>query len=244
MSTRLETYLGRASSGVSKAQRAVIQAELRGNIELRSAELELLGLTHAQGVECALEELGAPNHISHGMAWVYTAPRAVRWAFTAMFAAWCCIAPLSLMTVHVNASIVTDASGKLTNVTLETDSFSTALAAAGIGLSETALSDTALGTNHRFTTAHALDWATRDDQTRPSFAPPKFGLTTNLELLQALRVLCNATAHVTLESPDSSVVYRVTWQGTTSRIALNLDQSQALAFHESIGRTFKYPCQR
>ena len=231
MSTRLEIYLRRASSGVPSAQRAVIQAELRGNIALRISELELLGLTHEKGVERALEELGAPSHIGHGMAWVYTVPRALRWAFTTMFAAWCCLAPLNPLTVHVKASVITDDVGKFSGVNVESDSFSSALAAAGIGL-------TALQTNHGFTTVQALDWAAHDHQTRPSFT------ITNLELHQAMRVLCNAAARVTLESLSSSVVFRVTWQGSTSRIALNLDPHQALAFHEGVGSTFKHPCQR
>ena len=231
MKTRLEIYLRRASSGVPSAQRTVIQAELRGNIALRVSELELLGLTHEKGMERALEELGAPTHISHGMAWVYTVPRALRWAFTTMFAAWCCLAPLNPLTVHVKASVITDDVGKFSGVNVESDSFSSALAAAGIGL-------TALQTNHGFTTVQALDWAARDHQTRPSFT------ITNLELHQALRVLCNAAARVTLESLSSSVVFRVTWQGSTSRIALNLDPHQALEFHEGVGSTFKHPCQR
>lgn len=239
MNTPLERYLRRAVIGVPSAQRAVIQAELRGNIALRVAELELLGLTPAQGVERALEELGAPSQISHGMAVIYTSPRALRWALASLLAAWCCVAPLNPMTVLVKANIVTDAAGRLSSVNVEENSFSSALAAAGM-----TLSNTALGTSHRFTIAQALDWATRDDQPRPSFATPKFGLTSHLELRQALRVLCNAAAQVTLESSPSSVVFRVTWQGSTSRIALNLGLHEALEFHEAVGRTFKQPCQR
>ena len=177
MSQHLETYLRRAVIGVPSAQRAVIQAELRGNILLRSA--------------------------------------------------------------------VTDDSGKLTGVNLESESFSSALATAGIGLYAPALT-----ANLGFTTAHAWDWAIRDNLIQPSLTAAKFGLNTkfrltnNLELLQALRVLCNAAAHVTLESPSSSVVFRVTWKGSTSRIALNLDPRQALEFHEGVASGFKHPCER
>jgi hypothetical protein len=242
MNPHLETYLRRASSGVPSAQRADIRAELRANIELRATELELLGLTHAQGVERALEELGAPNRISRGMAWVYTAPRAVRWAFTAMLATLCCVSPLNPLTVQVQASAVTDASGKLTGINLETNSFSTALAAAGIPLSERLLETNSAWALNRlgqgFTTARSWDGTMRYDLAQPT-SP-----ATSLELTDALRALCDTSARVTLESSSSEVVFRVTWQGSTSRIALNLEPIEALEFHEGVGRDLEQPCRQ
>jgi hypothetical protein len=238
---RLEAYLRRASSGVPSAQRAVIQAELRGNIHLRATELELLGLTHAQGVERALEELGAPSRISRGMVWVHSAPRVARFVFAAMLAALCCIAPLNPLTVRVNASAVTDASGKLVGVNLETDSFSTAIRAAGIALSSTTL-ETSLPwivrSGQGFSTSRSWDSAAL---TQPEF--DTLDDLVNLDLTQALHALCDASARVTLESPSSEVVFRVSWQGSTARLALNLAPTQALEFHTGVGRALERPCQ-
>jgi hypothetical protein len=232
MNPHLETYLRRASSGVSAAHRAVIRDELRANIDLRASELELLGLTHAQGVERALEELGAPQRISGGMAWVYTAPRAVRWAFTALLVAFCCIAPLHPLTVQVQASAVTDSSGTLTGVRLETNSFSTALAAAGIPLTDATQQNAGMF-GQRFTTARS--W---DDSARRALRAP----VSPLELRDALNALCDLSASVTLEDTPSAVVFRVTWQGNTSRIALNLDGDDVNAFHARLGRSLERPC--
>jgi hypothetical protein len=242
MNVRLESYLKRATNGVPRRQRTEIQAELRANIDLRATELELLGLTHAEGVNRALEEMGAPKLIRHGMAWVYTAPRAVRWAFSAMLTAFCCVAPLNPLTVHVQASAVTDASGKLKGINLETTSFSTALEAAGIPLNDAGLDSGAVWSSNRlgqrFTTARSWNEATRYRLDHPTPS------ALNLELTDALRALCALSARVTLESPSSSVVFRVTWQGSTSRIALNLEPVDALEFHEGVGRNLGQPCQR
>jgi hypothetical protein len=239
MNPRLETYLRRASSGLPLAQRGMVQAELRGNILLRAAELELLGLTHAQGVARALEEMGAPAHINSGMAWVYTAPKAVRWAFAALLAAWCCVAPLTPATVHVRASAVTNAAGKLTGVNLEPTSFSMAIRAADI-----ALSSTPLEMSQGFGVAHAWNGLIGSDGTWPLRLAQPALTNAHLELSHALRVLCDASARVNLEPSTAEVVFRVTWQGTTARVALTLAPVQVLEFHAGVGRTLEHPCQR
>jgi hypothetical protein len=236
--TPLESYLRRATRGLGASQRALLRAELTGNIEIRALELQLLGLSFEQGVTRALEEMGEASSISNGMAWVYTAPRAARWAVSVALALLCCVAPLNPLTLHVQASSVTDASGRMTGVNLETRSFSTALASAGIPLSRTNLESVDwLEFSESFSTARA--W---DDRARYELRFPDSGV--DLELTSALRALCAMNASVTLEPISSQVRFRVAWQGIATSIALDLEPAEAASFHAGIGRNLETPCQR
>ncbi|ULH17310.1 permease prefix domain 1-containing protein (plasmid) [Deinococcus sp. KNUC1210] len=74
----LSQYLRQSARGLYGRRRRELQAELRGHVEARCRELSLLGLTRAEAVRRALQELGAPAHVSTGMASVYLLPGIAR----------------------------------------------------------------------------------------------------------------------------------------------------------------------
>ncbi len=211
----------------------MVRQELEANIALRGKELELLGLGPEEGVRRALGELGAPTHVSRGMAGLYSAPRGLRWAFGALLAAWCCVSPLNPLTARVQASPITDATGHLTGIRLGAESFSSALAATGMVLE----GDGGLWRSRRFTTARSWDAGLRHDLQAPNLTDP------DLDLRQALTALCDLNASVRLEDSPNAVAFRVTWAASESRIELNLSPSIARQFHQRLSQQLESPCQ-
>jgi len=80
----LKRYLRRATCGLWGEERAVVRAELEGNLRARVVELRIAGASEEEGVAQALAEIGDPALVSRGMVQVHTLPKALPLAATCL----------------------------------------------------------------------------------------------------------------------------------------------------------------
>lgn len=94
MKTQTEQYLDRATRGLWGRKRLEVREELGAHLEGRVSAYRIAGLSEADAVERALAELGSPQHVSVGMARLYTLPTVMG---SSLAAAAVCAAVVALL---------------------------------------------------------------------------------------------------------------------------------------------------
>ncbi len=220
--TPLETYLRGVTTGLPRAARAIVRAELEGHLEHRAIELQVLGLSAEEAMTRALLEIGAVSQVQRSMFGLYALPRVLRQAFLIALIAWYCASPLSPVTARVQATAVKNATGQIVSVQLEPFAFSSALESFGV--------------NPRMIDQHLPSSFGIGHAWTANAKTPFKGLmgVYPLEWREAKRFLCALGRDIQLEPDPRAIVFRLESPGFTWRLQLDLQPGDAERWRASL----------